>query len=77
MNEPRHVLVSTDGPVGTLTLNRPEVMNSFNFALLHALSDAIEAIEVNTGVILHRLQLNFGDEPTEIATPAPIAPRGT
>lgn len=29
--------------------------------------DAIEAIEVNTGVILHRLQLNFGDEPTEIA----------
>ena len=29
--------------------------------------NAIEAIEVNTGVILHRLQLNFGDEPVEIA----------
>lgn len=29
--------------------------------------DAIEAIEVNTGVILRRLKLNFGDEPTELA----------
>ena len=29
--------------------------------------DAIEAIEVNTGEILRRLQLNFGDEPVEIA----------
>jgi DNA-binding beta-propeller fold protein YncE len=29
--------------------------------------DAIEAIEVNTGEILRRLELNFGDEPVEIA----------
>jgi DNA-binding beta-propeller fold protein YncE len=29
--------------------------------------DAIEAIEVNTGEILQKLQLNFGDEPVEIA----------
>jgi YVTN family beta-propeller protein len=29
--------------------------------------DAIEAIEVSTGQILRRLQLNFGDEPVEIA----------
>ena len=29
--------------------------------------DAIEAIEVNTGEILQRLQMNFGDEPVEIA----------
>ena len=29
--------------------------------------NAIEAIEVNTGEILQRLQLNFGDEPIEIA----------
>jgi DNA-binding beta-propeller fold protein YncE len=29
--------------------------------------DAIEAIEVNTGEVLRRLQLNFGDEPVEIA----------
>jgi len=29
--------------------------------------DAIEAIEVNTGEILQRLQMNFGDEPIEIA----------
>jgi DNA-binding beta-propeller fold protein YncE len=29
--------------------------------------DAIEAIEVSTGEILRRLQLNFGDEPVEVA----------
>ena len=32
-----------DGVV-TLTLNRPAVMNSFNFAMLHALRDAVEAL---------------------------------
>ena len=37
-----------DGVV-VLTLNRPKVMNSFNFALLHALSDAIEALRFDTG----------------------------
>jgi hypothetical protein len=30
-------------------------------------ADAVEAIDVNTGEILQRLQLNFGDEPVEIA----------
>jgi DNA-binding beta-propeller fold protein YncE len=30
-------------------------------------ADAVEAIDVNTGEILQRLQLNFGDEPIEIA----------
>jgi enoyl-CoA hydratase/carnithine racemase len=33
-----------------LTLNRPEVMNSFNFALLHALKDKIESIRFRTDV---------------------------
>ena len=27
-----------------LTLNRPEVMNSFNFEMLYALRDAVDAI---------------------------------
>ena len=30
--------------ISILTLNRPEVMNSFNFDLLHALRDEIELI---------------------------------
>jgi enoyl-CoA hydratase/carnithine racemase len=33
-----------------LTLNRPDVMNSFNFALLHALSREIEAIDADPSV---------------------------
>jgi len=33
-----------------LTLNRPEVMNSFNFALLHALRDQVEAVRFRTDV---------------------------
>lgn len=33
-----------------LTLNRPEVMNSFNFALLHALRDRLEAVRFRADV---------------------------
>jgi enoyl-CoA hydratase/carnithine racemase len=36
------LLAKEEEGVATLTLNRPEVMNSFNFALLHALRDQIE-----------------------------------
>jgi enoyl-CoA hydratase/carnithine racemase len=38
------LLVEEDAGVVTLTLNRPEVMNSLNFQLLHALRDQIEAL---------------------------------
>ena len=34
----------TDG-IAVLTLNRPKVMNSFNFALLHALKNAIDQLD--------------------------------
>jgi enoyl-CoA hydratase/carnithine racemase len=37
------LLVEEDAGVATLTLNRPEVMNSLNFPLLHALRDQIES----------------------------------
>ncbi|MBU0986991.1 MAG: enoyl-CoA hydratase/isomerase family protein, partial [Proteobacteria bacterium] len=36
--------------VAILTLNRPEAMNSFNFALLHALRDQIEALRFKPGI---------------------------
>jgi enoyl-CoA hydratase/carnithine racemase len=39
------LLKEVDGQIAVLTLNRPEVMNCFNFALLHAISDAVESIE--------------------------------
>ena len=38
------LLVEEENSAATLTLNRPEVMNSFNFAMLHALRDQIESI---------------------------------
>ena len=41
------LLKEVDGQIAVLTLNRPEVMNSFNFALLRALSEEIEAIDVD------------------------------
>ncbi len=37
------LLVKEDAGVVTLTLNRPDVMNSLNFSLLHALRDQIES----------------------------------
>ena len=37
------LLVKEDTGIATLTLNRPEVMNSLNFPLLHALKDRIES----------------------------------
>jgi enoyl-CoA hydratase/carnithine racemase len=37
------LLVEEDAGIATLTLNRPEVMNSFNFPLLHALREQIES----------------------------------
>lgn len=37
------LLVKEDAGIATLTLNRPEVMNSLNFPLLYALEDRIES----------------------------------
>ena len=37
------LLVEEDSGIATLTLNRPEVMNSLNFPLLHALRERIES----------------------------------
>ena len=41
MTEPVLLSEEADG-IALLTLNRPEVMNAFDFALLHALRDAID-----------------------------------
>ena len=37
------LLVEENAGIATLTLNRPAVMNSFNFSLLHALREQIES----------------------------------
>ena len=38
-----HITVSTNGPVTTVTLNRPEVMNAINHAMHHELQAAFDA----------------------------------
>ncbi len=49
MNE-KELLVERKGQTAVLTLNRPSVMNAFNFSLLFALKDAIEAIRFDAAV---------------------------
>jgi enoyl-CoA hydratase/carnithine racemase len=44
------LLVEEDAGILTLTLNRPEVMNSLNFPLLHALRHQIETLRFKTEV---------------------------
>ena len=44
------LLVDEDAGILTLTLNRPEVMNSLNFPLLHALRHQIESLRFRTDV---------------------------
>jgi enoyl-CoA hydratase/carnithine racemase len=49
MNDNTLLTEQKDG-VALITLNRPEVMNSFNFALLHALQAKITDIRFDTGI---------------------------
>jgi len=44
------LLVEEDAGIATLTLNRPDVMNSLNFPMLFALRDQIEAFRFRTDI---------------------------
>jgi enoyl-CoA hydratase/carnithine racemase len=44
------LLAEEDAGILTLTLNRPDVMNSFNFLLLHALRDQIETVRFRSDI---------------------------
>jgi enoyl-CoA hydratase/carnithine racemase len=49
MNEKTLLVEEKDG-IAVLTLNRPKVMNSFNFALLHSLKEQVDALKFNNKV---------------------------
>lgn len=49
MNEKVLLVEEKDG-IAVLTLNRPKVMNSFNFALLNSLKEQVDALKFNTNV---------------------------
>ncbi|NNL75033.1 MAG: enoyl-CoA hydratase [Desulfobacterales bacterium] len=44
------LLLEEEAGIATLTLNRPEVMNSLNFPLLHALRNQIELFRINRDI---------------------------
>lgn len=44
------VLVSTDGRVGTITLNRPKALNALNDAVMHATVAAAEAFDADPAI---------------------------
>lgn len=50
MDEEKVLLTQEQDGIAIITLNRPEVMNSFNFALLYALKDEIEALKFNNDI---------------------------
>ena len=50
MSDP--VLVAVDGPVATITFNRPEKLNAANLAQCHALEAAVAAVGAEPGVRL-------------------------
>ena len=49
MNEKVLLVEEKDG-IAVLTLNRPEVMNSFNFVLLNSLKEQVDALKFNSNV---------------------------
>ena len=44
------LLISRDGGVLTITMNRPEVLNAFNDTMLHELGDVVEEVAQDEGV---------------------------
>jgi crotonobetainyl-CoA hydratase len=44
-----HITVETDGPVTTLTLNRPSVMNAINPAMHHEMQAALDGFAADSG----------------------------
>jgi enoyl-CoA hydratase len=50
MSTPSPILVSYDGPIATLTINRPDALNALNRDTLLALRDALGALQKRTGL---------------------------
>ncbi|MEO1251207.1 MAG: enoyl-CoA hydratase [Pseudomonadota bacterium] len=44
------ILTETDGPVGVITLNRPDALNAFNTQLMDEVTDAIRAFEADDAI---------------------------
>ena len=60
------ILYEEDGPVGTLTLNRPDDGNMFNVTMCHEIRDCIEAIRRET-----RTRVVVPASPPQLSLPCP------
>jgi enoyl-CoA hydratase/carnithine racemase len=72
--EDKVLLVEERDGIVILTLNRTEVMNSFNFALLHALKEQIEALKFNNNI---RVIIITGSGPKAFCAGADLKERTT
>jgi enoyl-CoA hydratase len=50
MTDYQNIITSSDGAVGTITLNRPAALNALNSALMDELSSALEAFESDPNI---------------------------
>ncbi|MBU1182518.1 MAG: enoyl-CoA hydratase/isomerase family protein, partial [Proteobacteria bacterium] len=50
MTEEQVLLAEEKEGVMTLTLNRPQAMNSLNFSMLHSLRDQVEALRFRSDI---------------------------
>jgi enoyl-CoA hydratase/carnithine racemase len=78
---PSAVLYDKDGPIGIVSLNRPEVLNAYNVAMRDALFEALQAVRDDPDVRAMVLRGNgpafsTGGDVTEFGTaPSPVAAR--
>jgi len=48
--EESNILTEKDGPVATITLNRPKALNALSSALMNELADALEGFDADDGI---------------------------
>jgi enoyl-CoA hydratase len=48
----QNIIVSKEGPVGIIQLNRPDVLNALNASLMSELVEALEALDKDDGVLV-------------------------
>ena len=56
MTDVSTIIFEQQGPIGYITLNRPEVMNAFNFDMLQTLSTYVDSIRINPDIRLVIIQ---------------------